>query len=114
MNAYSLLLGLLCGAAIGYAFGWQERRRKLKLVGSQVRDCDGPSPCTTCPDKRQCGRTGCIRPMPGKAAVTALQRIRAGIAADRCDGESEYASGVNAACRNHLEFVDRVIASEVK
>lgn len=41
----------------------------------------------------------------------ALTRIRAGIAGDRCDGESEYASGVNAACRNHLTFVDNVLAS---
>ena len=42
--------------------------------------------------------------------LMALERIRAAIAADRCDGESEYAAGVNAACRNHLALVDRVIA----
>lgn len=40
----------------------------------------------------------------------ALERIRAAIAADRCDGESEYAAGVNAACRNHLAVIDRVLA----
>lgn len=26
-----------------------------------IADCAGGSPCTTCPDKRQCGKTGCIR-----------------------------------------------------
>ena len=39
-----------------------------------------------------------------------LLRIRAGIAGDRCDGDTEYASGVNTACRNHLAFIDTVIA----
>lgn len=35
-----------------------------------------------------------------------LARIRGAIAADRCDGDTEYAAGVNAACRNHLELID--------
>lgn len=115
MNAPYLFLGLLCGLAIGYAFGWQLRRRTDKLraqlpprlgrpagwgdqqyiaglesvvatlrkdrevlhhvrmaVAEQgetpmsepamtVPDCVGGMPCTTCPDKRQCGKTGCAR-----------------------------------------------------
>src|SRR5690349_11858985 len=40
----------------------------------------------------------------------ALERIRAAIAADRCHGETEFAAGVNAACRNHLALIDRAIA----
>lgn len=24
-------------------------------------DCEGASPCSTCPDKRECGRAGCVR-----------------------------------------------------
>ena len=39
-----------------------------------------------------------------------LARIRGAIAADRCDGESDWAGGVNAACKNHLEFIDTVLA----
>lgn len=38
-----------------------------------------------------------------------LQEIRTGIAGDRCDGESAFAVGVNAACKNHLQFVDGVM-----
>lgn len=41
----------------------------------------------------------------------ALVRVRDAIAADRCDGESEWASGVNAACRNHLALVENMIAT---
>lgn len=26
-----------------------------------VVDCSGPSPCTACPDKRQCAKTGCVQ-----------------------------------------------------
>jgi hypothetical protein len=48
------------------------------------------------------------------AAENALQRIRAGIATDRCDGESEWANGVNAACANHLKFVDTVLGEEMQ
>jgi hypothetical protein len=46
--------------------------------------------------------------------MEAIDQIRAGIAADRCDGESEFAAGVNAACRNHLELIDarRVSATQ--
>lgn len=43
--------------------------------------------------------------------AAALERIRAAIAADRCDGESEYAAGVNAACRNHLALIDNLMAT---
>ena len=38
--------------------------------------------------------------------TAALGRIRSAIAADRCDGDTEYAAGVNAACRNHLALID--------
>jgi hypothetical protein len=41
-----------------------------------------------------------------KRCERVLKAIREGIASDRCDGESEYASGVNAACKNHLELFD--------
>ena len=34
-----------------------------------------------------------------------MERIKNGIAADRCDGDSEWAAGVNAACDNHRELV---------
>lgn len=36
-------------------------------------DCAGGMPCTNCPDKRQCGKTGCIRQpeFVGSAAMTA-------------------------------------------
>jgi hypothetical protein len=34
-----------------------------------------------------------------------LDRIRNGIATDRCDGDSEWAAGVNAACDNHRALV---------
>lgn len=100
MNAAYLLIGLICGLAIGYAFGWQQRRNKLKMealsglriqripgwsdaryieeleglvrtlrgdraklaqVSRVVADCDGPSPCTNCPEKRRCAAVGCIR-----------------------------------------------------
>lgn len=37
-----------------------------------------------------------------------LERIRNGIATDRCDGDSEWAAGVNAACQNHLQLVGRI------
>ena len=40
-----------------------------------------------------------------------LARIRAGIAADRCDGDTEWAAGVNAACQNHLQLVDVTTAA---
>jgi hypothetical protein len=42
--------------------------------------------------------------------AAALERIRAGIAGDRCDGDTEYAAGVNGACANHLKFIDTVLA----
>lgn len=34
-----------------------------------------------------------------------LERIKTGIGADRCDGDSEWAAGVNAACDNHRALV---------
>ena len=34
-----------------------------------------------------------------------LERIGNGIATDRCDGDSEWAAGVNAACDNHRALV---------
>lgn len=99
MNSPYLILGLVCGLALGYAIGWQQRRKKLKLetlnlpiqrvkgwsdaryieeleglvrtlrgdraklaqVSRVVADCDGPSPCTNCPEKRRCAAVGCIR-----------------------------------------------------
>lgn len=64
MNAPYLILGLLCGLAIGYAFGWVERRRTWKLRaahGPQVADCAGGMPCTTCTEKRRCAAMGCVR-----------------------------------------------------
>jgi hypothetical protein len=42
---------------------------------------------------------------------TLVERIRAAIAADRCDGESDYAAGVNAACANHMALIDSLLAS---
>lgn len=45
------------------------------------------------------------------SADAALLRIRDAIAADRCDGETEYAQGINTACENHLKLIDAVIAS---
>lgn len=27
----------------------------------EVIDCAGSSPCSTCPDKRECGKAGCVR-----------------------------------------------------
>lgn len=106
MNTTYILIGLLCGLAIGYAFGWQERRRKHLIIEAEARravlldvhiairqnrcdgespfadgvqaanrnmlqhidyllaqsvDCEGGSPCTTCPDRKQCSRAGCLR-----------------------------------------------------
>jgi hypothetical protein len=48
---------------------------------------------------------------PIPSADVALSRIRGAIAADRCDGETEYARGVNAACENHIKLIDSVIAA---
>jgi hypothetical protein len=45
-----------------------------------------------------------------KRLTAALERIRTGIAHDRCDGDSEFAAGVSAACRNHLELVNAAVA----
>jgi hypothetical protein len=45
------------------------------------------------------------------SADAALLRIRDAIAADRCDGETEYAQGINTACENHLKLIDAVIAA---
>lgn len=44
MNVPYLLLGLICGLAIGYVFGWQERRDKLRLKvrgGIQIKRMSG-------------------------------------------------------------------------
>ena len=49
-----------------------------------------------------------------KRLTAALERIRTGIAHDRCDGDSEFAAGVSAACRNHLELVNAAVAYGVK
>ena len=46
--------------------------------------------------------------------TAAIERIRAGIATDRCDGDTEWAAGVNAACHNHLKLVDATIAEGVQ
>lgn len=40
-----------------------------------------------------------------------IQRIREAIAKDRCDGESEWARGVNAACQKHLAMIDAITPS---
>lgn len=82
--------------------------RDALLAGK--RDCSAGSPCSDCPDIGKCSR-GCIRqPEFISTEFHALEVIRAGIAADRCDGDTEFASGVNAACRNHLELVEAIIA----
>lgn len=39
-----------------------------------------------------------------------VEEIRDGIAKDRCDGDSFYAHGVNAATVKHVEFINSVIA----
>ena len=49
-----------------------------------------------------------------KRLTAALERIRTGIAHDRCDGDSEFAAGVSAACRNHLELVNAAVAYGVR
>lgn len=45
------------------------------------------------------------------SADAALERIREAIASDRCNGDSEYARGINAACENHLKLIDAITAS---
>lgn len=40
-----------------------------------------------------------------------LERIGNGIATDRCDGDSEWAAGVNAACDNHRALVARGVSA---
>lgn len=39
-----------------------------------------------------------------------LDRIRDAIAGDRCDGDSDWAQGVNAACRRHLTMIDAILS----
>ena len=116
MNAPYLLLGMVCGLVIGYAFGWQERRNKSKLrtrgfpikriagwsdaryieelesvvrmlradryklnqVARVIADCDGPLPCTTCPEKRRCAAVGCIRKAEPCAPPTGIDTAQSG------------------------------------
>lgn len=40
--------------------------------------------------------------------------IRNAIATDRCDGDSDYAAGVNAACERHLNMIDAILSGEPK
>lgn len=89
-------------------------RKAISERDRLLADCAGGSPCSTCPDKRKCQR-GCVR-IPDfistefhKRQEPDLLRIRAAIAGDRCDGDSEYAAGVNAACANHLALIDEAI-----
>jgi hypothetical protein len=37
MNLHYLLIGLFCGLAVGYAFGWQERVRTRRLLAAKAR-----------------------------------------------------------------------------
>lgn len=38
-----------------------------------------------------------------------VARLREAIATDRCDGDSGYAEGVNAACARHLQMFDAIM-----
>lgn len=41
----------------------------------RIADCAGGSPCTACPDKSRCGKTGCIR-QPEFVGSTATEESR--------------------------------------
>ena len=43
-----------------------------------------------------------------------LNSVREAIAHDRCDGESEWARGVNAACEKHLAMIDTILREGAK
>jgi hypothetical protein len=81
MNAEYLILGLLCGIAIGYAFGWQERRSKRRLIEAAARRA-------------------------------ALLDARAMIDSNHCDGESQWASGINEARKVNLLRIDYLLAQD--
>ena len=40
----------------------------------------------------------------------AMQQMFSAVATDECAGESEFASGVNAACRRHTEGLRQIMA----
>jgi hypothetical protein len=96
MNAPYLLLGLLCGLAIGYAFGWMERRRTRKLraaQGPQVADCAGGIRCTTCPGKSHC-KTGCMRQQeaiaaPKRSELVEIHRVVMNVGGEWPDDERD-------------------------
>lgn len=82
MHTPYLVLGLLCGLAIGYTFGRMEHRKKRQLVEGQARR-------------------------------TALLDAREAVDSNHCDGESQWARGINDARRTSLLRIDRLIAQGV-
>jgi hypothetical protein len=94
MNAPYLILGLLCGLAIGYVIGWQHERALAKraLAGTGPIDCSEGSPCSTCPGKDRC-RTGCYRqeeaiPAP-LSELTEIHRVIMNVGGDWPDDERD-------------------------
>lgn len=60
-------------------------------------------------EQAELGKAEPCDPPMGIETPAQINRIRDAIAADRCDGESEYARGINAACENHLKLIDTML-----
>lgn len=64
------VIGMACTLlATNGGKGW---KRQPRTDRDDKPDCDGPSPCSTCQDKRECGRTGCVRQREHSRSTSAV------------------------------------------
>ena len=111
MNAPYLIFGLLCGLAVGYAFGWQYKRRLRKLREEMAPHltptCFGGIRCSECPGGHVCG-TGCYIQLRQEAADRQRQQEAADAARFRWLTEDHADPEQRETCRKLLERMARM------